>query len=73
MSAVVRMAFVALAAASATMVSSFVLLGFASGPHDPVGQLTPLAYHPQPPRPPTAPKAATPSRTVPEGDRRQDD
>lgn len=73
MSGALRIAVVLLVAAAATIVANVVLLGVASGRHDPVGQLSPLTFHPQPPRPRPAPTAATPGRTVHEADGRADD
>lgn len=73
MSGALRIAVVLLVAAAATIVANVVLLGVASGRHDPVGQLSPLTFHPQPSQPPTTAAPATPGRAVHEADGRPDD
>jgi hypothetical protein len=63
-SGALRIALVLVAAVAATIVANVVLLGVASGRHDPVGRLTPQTArivktapvpHPQPPAPPPHP------------------
>ena len=63
MSGALRIAVVLVAAVAATIVANVVLLGVASGRHDPVGRLSPRAAHavrstaqPRPPAPPPRPQ-----------------
>lgn len=56
MTGALRIAIVLALAAAATIVANVILLGVASGPHDPVGQLSPpvaaaaVALHSPPPQ-----------------------
>ena len=47
MSGIVRIAIVLVVAAAATIIANVVLLGVATGPHDPVGRLSPAAAPPK--------------------------
>jgi len=74
MSGGLRIAIVVVLAVAATIVANVVLLGVASGRHDPVGRLSPQAAFVSSPPPPAAPVASpSPPPVVPREHEHADD